>query len=68
MMEHQTAVCGTLCTNCTGDPASVKTAKCTQLVISSEMHEWYKSLPTTSHTKDRLPEAAVDDSADDDSA
>ena len=39
---------------------------CTQLVIPPEMHEWYKSLPTTSRTKDRLPEPAVGDSADDD--
>ena len=40
---------------------------CTQRVIPAEMHEWYKSLPTTSRTKERLPELAVDDSADDDS-
>ena len=41
---------------------------CTQIVIPAEIHEWYKSLPTTSRTKDRLPEPAVGDSADDDSA
>ena len=40
---------------------------CTQLVIPAEIYEWYKSLPTASRTKDRLPEPAVGDSADDDS-
>ena len=39
---------------------------CTQQMIPAEMHTWYKSLPSTSRTKDHLPEPAVIDSGDDD--
>ena len=39
---------------------------CTQLAIPKEMHGWYKDLPTSTHTRDRLPEPGLDDSGDDD--
>ena len=41
---------------------------CNQMVIPTEVHDWYNTLPTSAQAVDTLPAPSIDDSGDDDDA